>query len=118
MSSRHTTALVVTAIIAGGVGFVIGHGPVRSSSQNAQSLAFQTGTLEGQVTKVSPDSVEIKDTQGQTTSLPLADNVAIYKTSSPSSDIKTLDMNTNVHFTVQSFNGIYKIVSVIYPLRK
>jgi hypothetical protein len=89
-------------------------------TQNSQSFVFQTASVNGIITAVSPKSITLKNTQtNQSQAFPYNDHLMITtlskenKPATPSSDIKNIELNKDVLVNLAYEEGRY-IINYIY----
>jgi hypothetical protein len=138
-SSGHTSIIVivviVTALIAGGLGYFLGNrnlprtNPVPMSvnpaveQQNAgksNTIATQTATAVGKVVKIENNSVTLQGDDGIITGFKLGQKINIYNTSAASSsgvpkvsqNPKDIVLNQKYILSLQLLNGSYFITAM------
>lgn len=115
---------VIFVLIAAGSGFYLGKtfgyskigGPIPAN--NNSIFAQQSATIQGKVTKVDGNTLTVQNNNNVSASFPSADKIFISKVESsnlsatPSSDLKTIELNRDAFINLQIVDGQYKIVSV------
>lgn len=124
------TALLISVLIALVVGFLIGNisssfnkisQPISNLVSSDKLYTSQTATVKGQIKSLEGNKIMVQNAEGVSGSLELADSVLInvYKknsksipTASPSTDLKTIELNKDATIALSKINGAFKVVVI------
>lgn len=127
--SSHT-ALLISVLIALVVGFLIGNisssfnkisQPLSNLVSSDKLYTNQTATVKGQIKSLEGNKIMVQNSEGVSGSLELADSVLInvYKKNSksipiasPSTDLKTIELNKDATINLSKINGTFKVVAI------
>lgn len=123
-----TVILVVVAAVAGFLFGSAGSGKngLPQITTNNQPVSknpifkSQTATFQGVITKVSGNSIEVKNDSGQVATFPVAGKVVIYKftgaspQASASSDLKSIETDKQALVMLELIDSGYQVVSISY----
>lgn len=83
-------------------------------------FSSQSAFLSGKIIKASGNSLTVQNAQGQIKDFEVSEDLKINKfsetiPSTPSADLKLIDLNKDANINFEARGGKFKVVSIIYP---
>lgn len=120
--------IVMIILLIGALGYILGYASVKQIKtagdsppiQKPPSFSFQSGTIQGQITKVQDNLLTVQDQTGHSEQLPAAADLIVAthptgsKSASPSAGTKNIELNKLGQILLINRNNQFQVKTIVY----